>query len=99
MSRPFSYHDEHFDVIGNVLFVRYESVYALHPGVGFLDIPPEIEKRLISHDNCFIVSSLTNNGYVVPITVNDHSFIVRNDVPSTTDTHRLFYAWYPLKDI
>lgn len=99
MSRPFSYHDEHFDVIGNVLFVHYESVYPLRPGVGFLDIPPEIEKRLFSVDNCFIVSTLTNNNYIVPITVFDHSFIVRIDVPSTTNKRRFFYAWYPLKDI
>ena len=99
MSRPFSYHDEHFDVIGNVLFVHYENVHSLHPGVRFLEIPPEIEKRLFSDDNCFIVSSMTNGSYVVPITVYDHGFIVRTDVPSTTDTKRLFYAWYPLKDI
>lgn len=99
MSRPFSYHDEHFDVIGNVLFVHYESVDALYPGVGFLEIPPEIEKRLFTPENCFVVSTRTNNMYTVPITVYDHSFIVRIDVPSTTDAKRLFYAWYPLKDI
>lgn len=99
MSRPFSYHDEHFDVIGNVLFVHYETVYALNPGVGFLDIPPEIEKRLFFDDNAFIVSSRTNNNYIVPVTVYDHSFIVRIAVPSTTDIHRIFCGWYPLKDI
>lgn len=99
MSRPFSYHDEHFDVIGNVLFVHYENVHALNPDVGFLEIPPEIEKRLFSGDNSFIVSSKTNNNYIVPVTVYDHSFIVRTDVPSTTDSKRIFYAWYPLKDI
>lgn len=99
MSRPFSYHDEHFDVIGNILFVRYESAYAMIAGVGFLDIPPEIEKRLFTGDNCFITSSRTNNNFIVPITVYDHQFIVRTDVPSSTDIHRFFYAWYPLKDI
>ena len=33
MSRPFSYHDEHLDVIGNILFVHSYIPHSTWPGV------------------------------------------------------------------
>lgn len=51
MSRPFSYHDEDMDVIGNILFIHSYIPYATHPGVPMCRIPPEVLKRITQVEN------------------------------------------------
>lgn len=57
MSRPFSYHDEDMDVIGNILFIHSHIPYATHPGVPMVRIPPEVLKRITETRNVAFVTS------------------------------------------
>lgn len=42
MSRPFSYNDENFTIIGNVLFFHVLSTGALTSNKKLIEVPPEI---------------------------------------------------------
>lgn len=46
MSRPFSYNDENFTVIGNILFLHVTSKKSAENNSIIVEIPPEIYKRL-----------------------------------------------------
>lgn len=46
MSRPFSYHDENFTVMGNVAFVHV-FVKQIQPAQKIVEIPYEIGRRLL----------------------------------------------------
>lgn len=48
MSRPFSYNDENFTVIGNMLFIHRHYNSNLFYGLEFLKIPPEIKNVYIT---------------------------------------------------
>ena len=63
MSRPFSYNDENFTVIGNILFVHFSDVLARKAKEPIIEVPPEIFKRLYGYTN--LVSSSLNADYVV----------------------------------
>lgn len=49
MSRPFSYNDENFTVIGNILFLHVKYVGSLPIDTVLIVLPPEIFKRLSSY--------------------------------------------------
>ena len=46
MSRPFSYNDENFTVIGNILFIHIPFNGKAEPHQIICHIPPEINKRI-----------------------------------------------------
>ena len=46
MSRPFSYNDENFTVIGNMLFIHIPYNGEAKPNQIICHIPPEINKRI-----------------------------------------------------
>lgn len=50
MSRPFSYNDENFTVIGNMLFIHIFIPEMVGDGDFVIDIPPEISKRLCTEN-------------------------------------------------
>ena len=47
MSRPFSYNDENFTVIGNVLFCHIKIKKAILKDKPFVEIPPEIYAHML----------------------------------------------------
>lgn len=47
MSRPFSYSDENFTVIGNVLFCHIKIKKAILENEPIVEIPPEIYARML----------------------------------------------------
>lgn len=51
MSRPFSYNDENFTVIGNVLFVHVNYNGEAPVGTRLVEIPPSICDRLLTFSN------------------------------------------------
>jgi hypothetical protein len=58
MSRPFSYNDENFTVIGNVVFIHCEiSTNAYSVGDTLCIIPPAIYDRLIYYNLMGFVST------------------------------------------
>lgn len=46
MSRPFSYNDENFTIIGNVLFVHIKITKVVNVGSTIIEIPPAIYARM-----------------------------------------------------
>ena len=61
MSRPFSYNDENFTVIGNILFchimvTKYVEAYNL-----LIEIPPDIYKRMLNKSNYLMCLNVVNN--------------------------------------
>lgn len=54
MSRPFSYNDENFTVIGNVLFVHIIDNKAMKAFEPVVEVPPAIFERMKTYTNyCF----------------------------------------------
>lgn len=51
MSRPFSYNDENFTVIGNLLFCHFHINSPLKANNHIVALPPEIYKRLMFYEN------------------------------------------------
>ena len=51
MSRPFSYNDEHFNLIGNVVFVHIMLPQPIARDSNLVEIPPEIYKRMLYKSN------------------------------------------------
>ena len=98
MSRPFSYHDEDMDVIGNILFIHAHIPYKTWPGIAMCTIPPEVLKRIIEKNNVAFVSNESNYP-VTPVVISDDRFFATLDKYNSQNEDRWIYCWYPLKDI
>ena len=48
MSRPFSYNDENFTVIGNILFFHIKTNRQINANGNIIEIPPEIYYRVLT---------------------------------------------------
>ena len=48
MSRPFSYNDENFTIIGNILFFHIKVTKEIKQYDNIIEIPPEIYKRMVN---------------------------------------------------
>lgn len=51
MLRPFSYNDENFTVIGNLLFVHIRDSKAHKANEPIIEIPPAIFSRMLTYSN------------------------------------------------
>ena len=98
MSRPFSYHDEAIDVIGNILFIHAHIPYKTWPGISMREIPPEVLKRIIQTDNVAFVTNESEHP-VTPVVISDGKFFATRDYYNSANENRWIYCWYPLKDI
>ena len=104
MSRPFSYNDENFTVIGNLLFVHFASNKKYDAKEPVLEVPYEIYSRLITYTNMVAISlpMSVDSSYTEPITiklVNKKPFIVFLRARPENDNIRYHYCIYLLKDI
>ena len=103
MSRPFSYNDENFTVIGNLLFVHIRYLEAIDANKPLLEIPPAIYSRMITYSNVAIESSESffSGGTVgVKIIVADNKpYFALAAKKSETDIDRYYFCFYLLKDI
>lgn len=106
MSRPFSYNDENFTVIGNVLFVHIIDNKARNVNEPVVEIPPAIFERLKTYTNvCF--ASYNNPKYQDPspmglCTIRDienKHYLVFVIGRQASDADRLYWSFYFLKDI
>ena len=101
MSRPFSYNDENFTVIGNVVFVHV-LVGQVKPLQKIVEIPYEIGRRLL-HKTAMgflqLVDKYANQGYQFNGTViyEDNKYYLS----SRTEINQTYYAtaFLFLKDI
>lgn len=103
MSRPFSYNDENFTVIGNVLYVHFKYEKAAEPDTILIEIPPAICDRLLFFSSfCMTVFGRknTNAGQVV-LSVIDHDnksyFVNKNAIGANVGKY--IFGTFMLKDI
>lgn len=103
MSRPFSYNDENFTVIGNILFVHVDIGGDNYKTNDILcTIPQAIFTRMISYNQRATVSNKTSDssGYHIGVTCNeDGKLIAQADIPASVVLPRYLLTWYVLKDI
>lgn len=110
MSRPFSYNDENFTVIGNVLFVHIIDNKARKANEPVVEIPPAIFERLKTHINPCLVSNndfsnRESRGTIQFFSVftiknfeNKHYLAFQMEANASYDD-RLYWSIYFLKDI
>lgn len=103
MSRPFSYNDENFTVIGNVLFVHIRDSKAHNVLEPVIEIPPAIISRMVTYSNVVVESSRAYfgggyTGLAVLKVDNKFYFAYNRNVPEV-DYVRYYLCNYYLKDI
>lgn len=102
MSRPFSYNDENFTVINNILFVHLnvgKGTYVRDSAL--ITIPPKIFDRMVTYNQyCYgSTKEYNNEGYNLYLKADENG-IFRNvpDIPESS-TDKVIYTWFLLKDI
>lgn len=101
MSRPFSYNDENFTVIGNILFI--------HANIGgreyeqdetIFTIPQAIFIRMKNYNQqAALANDLTGGSSTVPVSCKENGdFVVHYEIKPVSSVRYLF-TWFPLKDI
>ena len=103
MSRPFSYSDENFTVMGNVLFVHFKFEKSVNADEPLIEIPQKIYDRLLFYSNtastCY--STLGWKGGIFKLTVNEHDgkHYFYSDASLSYAANRYIYSTFMLKDI
>lgn len=102
MSRPFSYNDENFTVIGNILFLHVNYVGSLPNDTVLIVLSPEIFKRLISYtislyssQTIFSIGASTYSNFYV----NSNGELISGSDVFASYGNRYFYGFISLKDI
>ena len=105
MSRPFSYNDENFTVIGNILFCHIMVTKVMDAYTNLIEIPPDIYKRIINKSNIFIssgtadkvsVTNFINVGVTTRLPNEEHYIYSGSDIH---DIGNYLIGYYFLKDI
>ena len=104
MSRPFSYHDDNFTVIGNVLFCHIKIIKGALQREPIIEIPPEIYARMLFYTQTF---TQVFTGYESDLSYRMSLYVIERDgkkylSSSTDDLTRLgsyIVGFYILKDI
>lgn len=104
MSRPFTYNDENFTVIGNLLFVHFRDSKEHKAGEPALEIPPAIFSRMVTYSNVAIESTRAFSfgggdiGFEVVKVNGKHYFAFTKNLGPVNNV-RYYYCYYLLKDI
>ena len=61
MSRPFSYNDENFTLIGNILFCHIMVTEYVEADNILIEIPPDIYKRMLNKSNYLMSLMVVDN--------------------------------------
>ena len=103
MSRPFSYNDENFTVIGNVLFVHFKHEGGALVGERLIEIPPAIYDRLLFYTNvgalCYPVNGLAANILPLSAIKYENKFYLTSAAKFSAYGNRYIYGTFILKDI
>lgn len=103
MSRPFSYNDENFTVIGNVLFVHFKYEKAADPETRLIEVPPAICDRLLFFSTFGMTvfdKKNSNAGQVVlAVTDRDNKCYLTNKNTITSGTGKYIFGTFMLKDV
>ena len=104
MSRPFSYNDENFTVIGNLLFIHFRDDKSRVSGEAVLQIPPGIYERMVTNSFNFLVqlvgagqSASSIYGYTIKID-GEYFISFLSDIGESI-APRYYIGFSQLKDI
>ena len=103
MSRPFSYSDENFTVIDNVLFVhvKYEENAPLDTKL--CEIPKAIFDRLLFYSNgavtCYHKIGMNGGDFQLAVIKDNNKFYFINKTGLEENIDRYIFSIYMLKDI
>lgn len=103
MSRPFSYNDENFTIIGNVLFVHFKHEEAAEAGTILIEVPQAICDRLLffSSFGATVFAKKDSNAGQVVLSVIDHNnkcyLTNKNTIGAGADKY--IFGTFMLKDI
>lgn len=104
MSRPFSYNDKNFTVIGNMLFIHICYNYNVSPGAIIADVPLAIRNRVYHYETYLIMTNMNSvsDNALVPVTMK-YGYLTTRDgfpkIPELKQGERWYYGMYLLKDI
>lgn len=107
MSRPFSYNDENFTVIGNILFVHFKITSEVPQGHNIIEIPQAIYERMYNKSSQVQLTSYKDDDYStlwLDTAVRKSSvgkYYLYSPTKEIANIYIGFYliAWYVLKDI
>ena len=104
MSRPFSYNDENFTVIGNLLFIHFRDDAAHERLEPVLLIPPSIYERMVTNSfELFAQIVGENEGTTsvtgTTVTNNNEKFIAFKTNRPISVPPRYYIGFSQLKDI
>lgn len=103
MSRPFSYNDENFTVIGNMLFCHIKITFPIASADNIAEVPPEIVDRLLHYTNTFLGGELGSSNKFVRFGLSIRQDNGKYYLYTTSDFTGAaeVFAWsiYYLKDI
>ena len=103
MSRPFSYNDENFTVIGNVLFVHLKYEDEAKSNTRLIEIPPAIYDRLLIltcfADIVYSKSTKATGSEVISVVDYDGKHYLSNAWSISAETDRYIFGIFMLKDI
>lgn len=103
MSRPFSYSDENFTLIGNVLFCHIKIKKRALKGEPIIEIPPAIFDRMLFRTQRLSkvqngVNLIAFSDVKVGVKVEDKKYFMFSDV-DIFETSTYLVGFYILKDI
>ena len=105
MSRPFSYNDDNFTVIGNLLFCHIKISKNISPYTNIIEVPPAIAERLIYKSSLFMhVADKFNNAVSENINIglrkdNKNHYYLYTSSDISTSNSSYIAGFYFLKDI
>lgn len=104
MSRPFSYNDENFTVIDNLLFIHFRDDNARSKNEPILQIPPSIYERMITNSlvlTAQLAGNEKNAGSVggTITEVDGKHFIALLDSRGKATNPRYYIGFIPMKNI
>ena len=103
MSRPFSYNDENFTVISNILFVHYNIGTKLYNKGDIIGtVPPAIYDRLATYNYIGIISNKLNLSVSANCSIYvdaNRNIITVSQISTSAYPPRLVWALFLLKDI
>ena len=103
MSRPFSYNDENFTVIGNILFCHIKLTSDTEAYQNIIEIPSAIYERLMYYNNQMIVVGGKKNALaanvVIIIVSNYGKYYLCPTTGFGVPPYEYLIGFYFLKDI
>ena len=103
MSRPFSYNDENFTVIGNVLFVHFKYEDEAPAGTRLIEIPLAIYDRLLFvatiFNTVYTYKNANSNSITLSAIEYNGKIYLSNKINLHAGLNRYLFGIFMLKDI